>query len=444
MTDLLKLPRDLGDGLTLRWGTPEDAEALAAFNLRIHSDNPDEPEMFLTHWTRDLMRGDHPTTKASDFTLVVDEKEGGNIISSMNLIGQTWLYEGIPFGVGRPELVGTDEAYRRQGLIRAQFAVIHALSAARGQMAQGITGIPWYYRQFGYEMTVNLDGNRVYPLDLHGELKPAAADEEVYRMRPATAEDIPLLTELYQTMCASSPLARQRDERLWRYEMLEAHRESAYARHFHVIETTEGQPIAYAEYYSWKRQLYVREVGVTPGHSWRAIGLFLLRHLTREAIRRSAEMEKPMLNIVFRFGDSHLIYNALERELAISRSPYCWYMRVADLPGFLHHIKPVLERRLAGSIMAGHSGALKLTLYRQRLALRFEAGKLAEIGDYEIKRLEDGDAAFPEQTFLHLLFGHRSLAELRHMFVDCWANNEATVLLPILFPKRPSCLIELG
>lgn len=444
MTDKPQLPLSLGDGLTVRWATPEDADELAAFNVRIHSDDPNEPETFLDYWTRDLLSGSHPTTQANDFTLVVDEKEGGKIVSSMNLISQTWLYAGIPFAVGRPELVGTDEAYRRRGLVRAQFAIIHALSAAKEQMVQGITGIPWYYRQFGYEMTVNLDGSRVYPLDLHGKLKPADADEEAYRMRPATAADIPLLTELYQTMCAPSPLARQRDERLWRYEMLEAHRESAYARYFHVVETGEGQPVAYAEYYNWKRQLFVREVGVAPGHSWRAVGLFLLRHLTREAIRRSAEMEKPMRNIVFRFGDNHTIYDALERELTISRSPYCWYMRVPDLPGFLRHVTPVLERRLAESLMAGHTGTLKLNLYRQRFALRFEGGKLAEISDYEAKSVEDGDAAFPEWTFLHLLFGHRSLAELRDMFVDCWANNDATVLLPILFPKRPSHLIELG
>jgi hypothetical protein len=427
----------------LRWGTPEDAEALAAFNLRIHSDNPDEPEVFLTHWTRDLMRGEHPTTKASDFTLVVDEKEGGKIVSSMNLIGQTWTYGGIPFAVGRPELVGTDEAYRRRGLVRAQFATIHALSAAKGQMVQGITGIPWYYRQFGYEMTVNLDGGRKHPLDLHKEIKPAEA-EEAYRIRPALADDIPLLTELYGAFCAPSLLSRLRDEQIWRYEMVEAHRESAYARHFYVIETAEGAPVAYAEYYYWNRQLHVREFAALPGHSWRAAALFLLRHLTRKAAERSASQEKSVRNIVFHFGSDHPVYDALARELPITDPPYCWYMRVADLPGFLQHIAPVLERRLAESIMAGHSGTLKLNLYRQRLALRFEAGKLAEIGDYEGKRLEEGDAAFPEFTFLHLLFGHRSLAELRYIFVDCWANEEATVLLPILFPKRPSHLIELG
>ncbi|MBK8987135.1 MAG: GNAT family N-acetyltransferase [Chloroflexi bacterium] len=440
----LNLPRSLGSGLILRWATPADTEELAAFNLHIHSDNPEEPEEFLVHWVRDLMRGDHPTTQASDFTVVVDENANDKIVSSLNLIGQTWTYEGIPFGVGRPELVGTDEAYRRRGLVRAQFEAIHALSAARGHIVQAITGIPWYYRQFGYEMTVNLGGGRLYHLNL--DKTPEAADKEPYQVRPAVAEDMPVLAALYEEFCAGSLLARPRDEQLWQYEMFTAHRESEYARHVYMVETavTPPQPVAYIEYGTHNDSFVLREISVQAGHSWRAVGLFLIRYFSREALRLNLERQKPLRKIVFRFGSAHRIYDALPRELPSSYPSYAWYIRTPDLPGFLRHITPVLERRLAASVMAGHTGEVKVTLYRERLTLGFENGRLTTIGSYESKRVEEGDAAFPEHTFLHMLFGHRSLEELRHVSVDCWANEEATVLLPILFPKRPSYLVELG
>ena len=109
------LPRDLGDGLTLRWATPADTEALVEFNVSIHSDNPEEPETWLGAWVRDLMNGEHPTTKADDFTVVVDENAGGKIVSSVNLISQTWAYDGIAFSVGRPELVGTESGFSWTG-----------------------------------------------------------------------------------------------------------------------------------------------------------------------------------------------------------------------------------------------------------------------------------------------------------------------------------------
>ena len=185
----LNLPRDLGDGLVLRWATPDDTEELAQFNLDIHSDNPDEPEMGLYYWVMGLMSGEHPTTRASDFTVVVDTKDDNRIVSSLNLISQTWAFDGIPFGVGRPELVATLPEYRRRGLVRRQMDVVHALSAQRGELVTAITGIPWYYRQFGYEMGLNLGGSRQLFWVRPGNDEKVA--EAPYRIRPATAADIP-------------------------------------------------------------------------------------------------------------------------------------------------------------------------------------------------------------------------------------------------------------
>ena len=67
----------------------------------------------------------------------------------------------FPFGCGRIEQVGTDPLYRRRGLIRKQMDVIHALSDSKGELVQAITGIPWYYRQFGYEFALDLYCGRV-------------------------------------------------------------------------------------------------------------------------------------------------------------------------------------------------------------------------------------------------------------------------------------------
>ncbi|MDQ6834264.1 MAG: GNAT family N-acetyltransferase, partial [Chloroflexota bacterium] len=159
------LPRDLGDGLVLRRATVDDTDRLADFNATIHG-NDGEPDEWVGVWTRDMMRGDHPTTGVDDF-LIVEETRTGAIASSLCMIPQQWSYNGIPFSVGRPEMVGTHLDYRRRGLVRAQFEVIHALSAKRGETVQVISGIPWYYRQFGYEMALELDAGRFgYPANV--------------------------------------------------------------------------------------------------------------------------------------------------------------------------------------------------------------------------------------------------------------------------------------
>ncbi len=71
---------------------------------------------------------------------------------------QTWEYDGITFPVGRPEAVATKVAYRNRGLIRAIFGLLHARCDERGDLAVGITGIYYYYRQFGYEYALDLGG----------------------------------------------------------------------------------------------------------------------------------------------------------------------------------------------------------------------------------------------------------------------------------------------
>lgn len=440
--DEFSLPRLFDDNLLLRWGRPEDAEELGQFNVRIHSDDPDNPDTFLAHWTRDLMNGRHPTTQADDFTVIVDQNTG-KIVSSVCLISQTWAYDGIEFGVGRPELVGTDAAYRRRGLVRAQMDVIHAKSAARGEMVQAITGIPWYYRLFGYEMGLDLGGSRQF--FWHRRSNNSSVSKEAYSLRPAVVDDIPILQKLYLTHCSRSRMMRLRHEGLWRYELTETHPDSESRRNVQIIETLDGETVAYVEYRQWRTGFIVREFGVLPGHSWRAAALFLTRFLKAEADRLNANRPKPVDNISFNLGHDHPIYDALGGQLEKQMPAYAWYIRVPDLPGFLRTITPVLEKRLAASVLAGHSGTVRLNFYHSQLTLVFVGGKLQEMGSYEPNNTYDADALFPDLTFLQLVFGYRSLDELDHARADCGVENaETAVLLNILFPKQHTCVVGLG
>jgi len=216
-TKTSQLPLDLGDGLVLRRSRAEDAEALADFNAIIQSDEgADYPDEKVWWWTYDLMAKPHPTFQTSDFT-VVEEAATGKIISSMNLIPQIWTYAGIPFKVGRPELVGTLPEYRNRGLVRRQFDIIHEWSAQYGDKVQAITGIPYHYRQFGYEMAMNLSGGRAgFPTHIP-RLKEG--ESEPYLIRPATDADIPFISQLYITGCKRSMVACDWGDTLWSYEL---------------------------------------------------------------------------------------------------------------------------------------------------------------------------------------------------------------------------------
>ena len=204
--------RDLGDGLILRHASKRDAAALADFNSHIHSDDGwDKPDLRIAAWTRDLLARPHPTLSPGDFT-IVEETATRRIVSSLNLIPQTWTYEGIPFGVGRPELVGTLPEFRGRGLVRAQFDEIHRWCEARNLSVQTITGIPYFYRQFGYEMALDLSGRR-FGFEPHVP-KLKKGEKEPYRIRPATEADLPFIAKTYRAnadaLCHLVPARRGR------------------------------------------------------------------------------------------------------------------------------------------------------------------------------------------------------------------------------------------
>ncbi len=432
---------ELGDGLRLRHARPTDAEALAEFNARIHGDPIKQtPDEGIAIWTRDLLARPHPTFRAADFMLV-EEVATGQIVSSLNLISQTWSYEGIPFSVGRPELVGSDLAYRRRGLVRLQMEHAHRWSAERGEMVQAITGIAYYYRQFGYEMTLELGGARLgYSLHVPGASDGATGQ---YTVRAATEADLRLIAALYERAMNRYAIACLRDEAMWRYELMERSERGITNRVLCIIER-EGEPVGYLAHPDglWGSALVALQYELLPGISWLAATPSVIRYLWSAGERIAARDEAEGFgSFGFAMGTTHPVYEVADELLPRAWNVYAWYLRVPDVPGFVRHIAPALEERLARSLAVGHSGELKLSFFRSGLRLRLEGGSLREVEAWRPDPTDPQHACFPGLTFLQLLFGFRSLAELEAAFPDCISEgDEARVLLNALFPKRPSAV----
>ena len=93
------------DTLALRTVSSEDdVKRLIDFNSEVHSESG-EPDPRLGVYVADLLKpGLHPTVTWDDYFLVEDPASG-EIASSLMIIPQTWEYAGIPFSVGRIEMV---------------------------------------------------------------------------------------------------------------------------------------------------------------------------------------------------------------------------------------------------------------------------------------------------------------------------------------------------
>jgi len=431
--------RDLGDGLILRHGSVEDADALADINSRMHSDDgPDQPNLGIGAWIQDLVAKPHPTLVPSDFT-VVEETSTGKIVSTLCLIPQTWTFDGIEFGVGRPELVCTLPEFRKRGLVRVQMEEVHKWSSDRGHLVQVITGIPYFYRQFGYDMALNLSGARRgfephVPALKEGETEP-------FNIRLAVDGDVDFILKTYESHERKQAISCKRTPEIVRYEMTGKSVLSIIRYEKMIIEDTNGKHIGYFEHPNelWFGGVACVYFALAEGASWLAVAPSVVRYLWKKGAEIAERESTTRTSFSFNLGEQHPIYEVLDDKLPTVRKPYAYYVRVPDVPAFLTQVKPALEKRLAESAAVGYSGELRVGFYKDGFRMVFENGKITSIESIKHNTDRDVDVSFPDYTFLHVLFGHRSFDELRHAFVDCYVHNPtARVLINALFPKRDS------
>jgi hypothetical protein len=439
----MEIIRELEDGIVMRHATPKDADALSEFNGWIHG-TPGEFWPALAQFTRDLLTRPHPTLAPRDF-IVVEEKETGKIVSSLNYIPQTWRYDGIDVPIGRPELVGTDPAYRRRGLVRTQFEEIHRWGEERGHLMQVITGIPWYYRLFGYEMAIDLDGGRSC---YTAEIPPLKEGESgPFRFRPATLAEAPFIEEVYTHAMKRWLVAPVRDAAIWRYELNGRSADSLCYLHTDIVELPNGAPVGFLFYHldGKSGQVSLGYAELTPGASWFEAALPILRHLKEGGSQAPDTGSKGFTRIRLEQAAEHPLFEAVPHLFHRQHRMYAFYVRVPDIPVFLRHITPVLEERLARSIAVGYTGHFDLNLYTTGVRLTFDEGSMASVEPYEPSGEAPGEELrFPGLTFLQALFGHRSLDDLLDAYPDCGGSPRGEVLGRILFPPRTSQALPIS
>jgi len=207
----------LGEGLVRRWSTAADTAKLGQLMGIVFRDPEDElPNPRPVHEATLLMRPDHPYTTPDDVAVVEDTSRPGRpLVACTFLWRHRWSYAGVEFGVSRPEIVASDPAYRRRGLVRAVMQMVHARGDGEGRPLSAITGIPYFYRQFGYEYVLDLGGGRTTYLPL---VPPATADEpEACSLRPATADDVSAMAAIYAIGRVDSLVWHEAEERRWRW-----------------------------------------------------------------------------------------------------------------------------------------------------------------------------------------------------------------------------------
>lgn len=412
-------PDDLGPDLALRSvAGPDDVARVAAFDARIHG--PDSAPTW-----RALMT-EHPHADPAGW-LFVEERATGRVVASLCLIPWRLHYAGVELPAAEMGVVGTLEEYRGRGLQRALNARFDALVRAGGFDLSHIQGIPYFYRQFGYEYAAPLEA--WWRLELH--MPPAAPPASGHACRPATPDDTPALARLYDEAARALDLAALRDEATWRYLLGPALATETAAETW-VVADTAGAPAGYFRVarHGFGDGLIVAEASLL-GHDAALAALAAIGRIAHERGKPFVRMNLP--------ADTPLV--AVARGLgAYDGGAYAWQVRLPDPAALLRRLAPALEARVAASLYAGLNRDVVISLYRRALALRFAGGRLAAVEAAPADA--PADLRLPPQLLAPLLLGHRSLAEIAHMYPDASSPRSSQPLIDALFPRMRAWLYQ--
>lgn len=426
---------ELEDGLVLRPATIDDAEKVANFNEAVQTDPPDfEPAVTISAWIRDLFDGVHGKVGPSDFT-VVEDTNTGEIVSSLVLISQTWNIGGIDTPTGMPELVSTHPDYRRRGLVRRQFDLVHEWSKARGELFTTVMGIPNFYKQFGYEYAIDAwGGSATFPHALTGLLEGKDV-KPPFTARDAERNDVPFVTETQKTIRDRVFISATRDVDIFEGEMFGRREANEVSFRTRILEV-ENKPVGYYEFHMDPKRTVLRidSFEIDPSVNWLDASISLLTDLKELVKRFHPEGKQECEKIDFEIGPKHPLYRVFDMQLGALKKPYAWVVRVPDLAKLVSHLAPLFERRLANSVLRGWSGDLKLSFYTAGLQMTFENGRLKTAANTGAIENHEASARYPGLTFTKALFAQHSFSQLDEMYTDCSAKNRAMATLQdILF-----------
>ncbi len=341
-----------------------------------------------------------------DHRLVVDDPDAGwaacavvvdgdRVVSTATLLDEVVVLDGVRLPAGQVELVATAAGYEGRGLVRALMAWAHERSAARGHLLQVMIGIPYFYRLFGYEYAIDIPPAR--PL----------ADPPAGRpvLRPARPDDLAALATLQDGVQAAFDVRVPHSPPRQRW--LLAHDTST----TQVLER-DGTVVASARVTPPDDDVLVAEAAAVDPEA------------ARELLAGLVDLAGGApLRIVDRRGSvpSSTWDGALGPA---GDGPQQYYLRLADVPGVLTAVQPVLERRLRASGLS--PGQVLLSTFgrhhRWPVAADGSWGPLSSGGPLQAPGSAGGLGVAPD-ALPALLFGQRGLRGLAAVRPDVYTGS---------------------
>jgi predicted N-acetyltransferase YhbS len=407
-------PRTLEDGLVLRNARPEDVPAIVTHVRTVHGEE--------VVGGIKAMYESHPRMTWED-TFVVADDDSGAIVSSLVLLPGTWMLDGAPVPIVQMEAVGTLKEYRFRGLVNVLNTEFERRVKELQPALQVIAGIPYFYRNFGYEYASPLGG--AYPI-LPGFIpKPPPEEEEQTKFVKVDSKTIGEYLSFRADHLPQGVWVKDIRPEDLDYYSFESSQPGTEAWYIYLVKAEE-KTVGVFILSRWERRLDV-------------IDLYLDTHLLLPTVLRFAQAEADRwaglpLRIV---PPNQPAVREYVRLIAASelRHRYSWYVKIASLDRFFEAVSPVLSSRLEKSDYRDFTGDLKVTDYKRGFSLSFSEGKYAGMTSMSERDPGGYDLALSPGSLTRLLMGSETFDELESHEPDSRCRGSLLPIVRVLFPK---------
>jgi predicted N-acetyltransferase YhbS len=356
---------------------------------------------------------------------VFSVRSGGETVAALIMIPQTWVLDGVELRVAEMGCVATRPDHRRRGLQRMLNEAFDRYAEERGFDLCALAGIPYFYRQFGYEYAVDLD----HSTSLDAERIPDTEDS--LEARPFSEDDVEAASTMLDEAQSRYHVSCPRTRGVW----LMQHRTGHYnGEPFKAVALTAGGELkAYIRYSvdasngvlvlkeaGLESPRYVEQVLAYIGAACKAYGL-------KKMNSRQFYGDEPTKTMVELGG--------------VSVAPYAWQVKVLDHLGLLRKLAPLLESRLRESGYGDLNETLNLNFRKFNIEMTVKEGKI--LGVERGIDCRDRTIGLNPYMFPQLLLGHRGVPELEAAYPDFRIKDTHRSLVEAMFPRKPGYIFHI-
>ncbi len=330
--------------------------------------------------------------------------DGSQVLSTAAIFPGQLTVGSVVLGAGAIEFVATRENAEGQGLVRQLMDEIHRTASSRGEMVQWMVGITYFYRRFGYEYAIPVEGMHLFA---QGE---APAMPSGWSVRAADAGDSATIAGAQRSFAAQADVALTAADAMW-----DLYRRSPVYR---VVQATGPREVAYGRIYPYEDDRYLFDVVARSRDAVAALaseaseaGAFDLTVMGRPQARAHMEALAPW-----------------------TKSGDAYYLRVADPVALLEALRPELGKRLAD--FAG-SGEALISLYGSSIRFDYEPSRVGPMrrGGPEQAPISAGGSGVAPDRIVALILGPLGAAGLAELNPDVNLGDQEE-LMKILFPPQ--------